>query len=54
VFQGSSFDEFDELLLAIEKISRRVNRKTLDAVAQEGMTRWQSVLMKRVNMMSDA
>jgi hypothetical protein len=44
VLQGSSFnepDEANELLSAIHKILKEVDRETLDAVFQEGLMRLQ-------------
>jgi hypothetical protein len=53
VLQGSSFDEPDELLSAIEEMLRGVDRETLDAVFQEWMIRLQHALMEMVNILSD-
>jgi hypothetical protein len=47
VFQGSSFDEpdeLDELLSAIQEILRGVDCETLDALFQEWMIRWQKCI----------
>jgi hypothetical protein len=44
MLQGTSFDELDELLSAIQEILREVDRKTLDAVFQEWMIRLQNFI----------
>jgi hypothetical protein len=43
-FQGSSFDEPDELLSAIQKMLKEVDRETLDAAFQEWMIRLQKCI----------
>jgi hypothetical protein len=44
LFQDSSFDEPDELLLTTYEMLNRVDRKTLDAVFQELMIRLQKFI----------
>jgi hypothetical protein len=44
VLQRSSFDEPDELLSAIQKKLREVDRETLDAIFQEWMIRLQKCI----------